>query len=104
MRIRHGVSEIEMKNDLNFSAIAHCDKQISGQISSIVFSNALVETLLIKLGDSGLYVLFGSYRTEQITGSRSILFSSAAGAPVCFHAESTAVNVTEYIILVLILL
>ena len=60
MRKRHGVTEIEMNNDLNFSAMAHIDKQISRQISTIVFSNALVETLLIKLGDSALYVLFES--------------------------------------------
>ena len=65
-RARNG----DLKDDLNFSAIAHSDKQISQQISTI-FSNALVETLLIKLGDSALYVLFGSYRkTEQITASR----------------------------------
>ena len=81
------------------SAIAHKDKQISRQISTIVFSNALVETLLIELEDSALYVLFMSYRkTEQITVSRSMLFLNAAGAPICFHAESTAVNVTKYII------
>ena len=41
-----------MKDDLSFSTIAHGDKQISLQISTIVFSNALLETLLIKLGDS----------------------------------------------------
>ena len=33
---RHGVQEIEMKDDLTFSAIAHSDKQISWQISTIV--------------------------------------------------------------------
>ena len=105
MRMHHGVPEIEMKDDLNFSAIANRDKQISRQISTIVFPNALVETLLIKLGDNALYVLFGSYRkTEQIAASRSMLFSNAAGAPVCFHAESTAANVTEFKYLVLILL
>ena len=38
----------------NFSAIAHSDKQVFRKISTIVFSNALVETLLIKLGDSAL--------------------------------------------------
>ena len=102
--MHHGVPEIEMKDDLNFSAIANRDKQISRQISTIVFSNALVETL-IKLGDNALYVFFGSYRkTEQIAASRSMLFSNAAGAPVCFHVESTAANVTEFKYLVLILL
>ena len=76
--MRHGVPEIKMKDDLNFSAIAHSDKQISRQISTIVFSNALVETLLIKLGDNALFELFASYRkTEQITASRSMLFSNA---------------------------
>ena len=60
MRKRYGVTEMEMNDDLNFSAMAHIDKQISRQISTVVFSNALVETLLIKLGDSALYVLFGS--------------------------------------------
>ena len=35
--MRHGVPEIEMNDDLNFSA----DKQISRQISTIVFANAL---------------------------------------------------------------
>ena len=94
MRMLHGMPEIEMNDDLNFSAIAHSDKQISRQTSTmIVFSNALVETLLTKLRDSALYVLFGSYRkTERITVSRSMLFSNAADAPVCFHAESTAAN------------
>ena len=62
MHIRHGVPEIEMKEDLTFSVIAHRDKQISRQISTIVFSNALVETLLIELGDSALCMLSGSYR------------------------------------------
>ena len=38
--MRHGVPEIEM-NDLNFLAMANSDKQISRQISTIVFSNAL---------------------------------------------------------------
>ena len=38
--MRHGVPEIEMSDDLNFSAMAHSDKQISRQISTIVFSNA----------------------------------------------------------------
>ena len=91
--MHHGVPEIEMNDNLNFSAMTHSDKQIFRQISTIVFSIALVETLLIKLGDSALYALFGSYRkTEQVTASRSMLFSNAAGAPLCFHAESTAVN------------
>ena len=31
--MRHGVTEIEMKDDPTFSAIAHSDKQISRQIS-----------------------------------------------------------------------
>ena len=44
MRMRYGVPEREMKDDLNFSAIAHSDKQVSWQISNIVFSNGLVET------------------------------------------------------------
>ena len=46
MRKHHGVPEIEMEDDLNFPAMAHNDKQISWQISTIVFSNALMETLL----------------------------------------------------------
>ena len=54
--MRHGVLEIEIKDDLNFSAMAHSDKQISRKILTIIFSNALVETLLIKLGDSALYI------------------------------------------------
>ena len=33
----HGVPEIEMKDDLNFSAMVHSNKQISRQISTIVF-------------------------------------------------------------------
>ena len=66
MRMRHGMPEIEMNDELNFSSMAHSDKQISQQISTIVFSNALVETLLKKLRDSALHVLFRSYRkTEQ---------------------------------------
>ena len=60
--MRHGVPEIEMTDNLNFSAMAHSDKQISRQTLTSVFWNALVETLLIKLGDSALYVLFESYR------------------------------------------
>ena len=35
--MRHGVSEIEMNDDLSFSAMVHSDKQISRQISTIVF-------------------------------------------------------------------
>ena len=35
--MRHGVPEIEMNDDLNFSAMAHSDKQLSRQISTIVF-------------------------------------------------------------------
>ena len=67
MRMCHGVPEREMNDDLNFSGMVHSDKQISRQTSTIVFSNTLVETLLIKLGDSALYVLFKSYRkTERI--------------------------------------
>ena len=31
-------------------------------------------------------------KTERITASRSMLFSNAAGAPVCFHDKSTAAN------------
>ena len=63
--MRQGVPEIEINDDLNFSAMAHSDKQISRQILTIVFSNALMETLLIKLGDSALYVLFESYRKNR---------------------------------------
>ena len=91
MRMRHGVPEIEINDDLNFSAIAHSGKHwnILANID-YRFYNALVEALLIKLGDSALYVLFGSYRkTEQTTASRSMLFSNAAGDPVCLQAEST---------------
>ena len=50
-----------LRSILNFSATAHSDKQIS----TIVFSNAFVETLLIKLGNSDLYMLFGSYRKTE---------------------------------------
>ena len=65
--MHHGVPEIEMNDDFNLSAMAHSDKQISRQISTIVFSNDLAEKLLIKLGDSALYALFGSCRkTERI--------------------------------------
>ena len=65
--MRHGVPEIEMNDDLSFSnsAMNHSDKQRFCQISTIVFSNAFVETLLIKLGDSALYMLFGSYRKKE---------------------------------------
>ena len=67
MRMRYGVPEIEMNKDVNFSAMGYSHKQRSRQISTIVFSNVLVETFLIKLGDSTSYVLFGSYRkTERI--------------------------------------
>ena len=73
--MRHGVPEIEMNDDLNFSAMAHSDKQISRHISTIVFSNALVETLLLKLGDSALYMFFGSYRkAERITASLALFY------------------------------
>ena len=72
MRIRHEVPEIEMKDVLNFSAIAHSDKQISRQISTVVFSNALVETLSVKLGDSALYVLSRSYRKNRRNYSFSL--------------------------------
>ena len=61
MHMRHGVPEIE----INFSAIAHSDKQVSLQISTIVFSNALVETLLIKLGDNAFYVLLAEVIEKQ---------------------------------------
>ena len=46
--MHHVVPKIVMNDELNF----------------FIFSNALVKTLLIKLGDSALYVLFGSYFTE----------------------------------------
>ena len=39
--MRYGVPEIAMNDDLNFSAMAHSDKQISQQILTTVFSNAL---------------------------------------------------------------
>ena len=48
MRRRHGVPEIEMEDDLAFSAIAHSDKQISRQMSTIVFSNALFIIVNVK--------------------------------------------------------
>ena len=35
--MRHGVPEIEMNDDLNFSAMAHSDKQISRQIDYRLF-------------------------------------------------------------------
>ena len=67
MRMRHGVPEIEMNDDHNFSAMTHSDKQISRQISTIVFSNTLLEALLMKLVDSAFYMLFRCYRkTERI--------------------------------------
>ena len=50
-----------LRSILNFSAKAHSNKQVSNTI----FSNALVETLLIKLGDSALYVLFRSYKKKK---------------------------------------
>ena len=93
--MRHGVPELETNDDLNFSAMAMAlsDKQISRQKNDYSLSNCLGGNQ-----DSALYVLFGSYRkTERITASRSVLFSNAAGAPVCFHAEPTVANVTEYI-------
>ena len=61
----HGVPEIEMKDDLNFSAMAHSDKQISRQISTIVFSNALVETFLIKQLEIALYRCSSGLTEEQ---------------------------------------
>ena len=97
MRMRHGVPEIEMNDDLNFSAMAHSDKQLSRQISTIVFWNASEKTLLIKLGNSALYLLFGSYRkTERIPFLAPCLFSKVAGAPVCFHAESTGASLDSW--------
>ena len=88
--MRHGVPEIEMNDDLDSSAMAHSRQtNITQQISTIVFSNALMETLIIKLGNSASYVLSGSYRkTERIAASRSMLFLNGAGAPVAFHVES----------------
>ena len=45
------------------------------QISTIFFSNSLV----VKIGDSALYVLFESYRkTGKYKASRSMLFSKAS--------------------------
>ena len=35
--MRHGVPEIEMTDNLNFSAMAHSDKQISRQTFTSVF-------------------------------------------------------------------
>ena len=35
--MRHGVPQIEMNDDLNFSTMAHNDKQISQQVLTIVF-------------------------------------------------------------------
>ena len=65
------------------------DKQISRHISTIVFSNALVETLLIKLGDSALNVLFGSYRKQnEYNFSLNVILKRNRR---CFHAESTTV-------------
>ena len=63
------------------------DKKISQQISTIVFSNALLESLLIKLG--------GSLRELQKNRTNYKLILSnctvkTADAPVCIHAESTS--------------
>ena len=44
-----GVPDIEINDDLYFSAMAHSDKQISRQISTIVFSNAVVEQYHLSL-------------------------------------------------------
>ena len=63
IRMCHGVPEIEMNNDFNFSAMAHSDKQISGQISTIVFSNALVEP--VRLVRQFRFIFF-SLRMRQI--------------------------------------
>ena len=60
--MRHGAPEIDMNDDLNFSAMAHSEKQISRQISTIVFSNALVSWWKRY---SALYVLIGSYRKTE---------------------------------------
>ena len=38
--MHHSVPEIEMNSDLNFLAMANSDKQISLEISTIIFSNA----------------------------------------------------------------
>ena len=46
-RKRHNVPEIEMKDDLNFSAIAHSDKQIPRQLSTIVFQIPLWERSML---------------------------------------------------------
>ena len=47
--MRHGVPELETNDDLNFSAMAmaHSDKQISRQKTTIVFPIALVETKIV---------------------------------------------------------
>ena len=74
--MRHGVPEIEMNDDFtDFLAMTHNDKQRSRQISTIVFSIALVKTLLIKLGDSALCMLFGSYRKQnEYSFSLNVIF------------------------------
>ena len=65
------------------------DKQICRQISTIFFSNALVETSLIKLGDGTLYVLFGSYRkTERLQLLAQCCFQTQQ---VLLSRQSTAV-------------
>ena len=58
-----GVPEIEMNDDFNFSAKAHSDKQISRQISTIVFSNALMEP--VRLVRQFRFIFF-SLRMRQI--------------------------------------
>ena len=83
--MHHGVPEIEMNNDFNFSAKAHGNKQISRQISTIVFSNALVEMLLKKkLGDDTLYLRELQKKKERKKLLAPCLFSNAAGAPFAF--------------------
>ena len=42
--------------------------------------------------DSPIPALRELQKNRMNTASRCILFSNAAGAPVCFHAESTVAN------------
>ena len=63
---------------------------------TIVFLNALVETLLIKLVDSALYVLFGSYRkTERIQLLAQCYFRTQQALKFAFTPSSERFSTRE---------
>ena len=65
-------------------------------MSTIFFSNALVETLLIKLGDSALYVIFESYRkTERIQLLAQCHFQNGAVAAFTPNPQPSLTRETE---------